>query len=159
MRAAEQLKLVITEGPSKGREFSLDKKTTGIGRDPKNQVVIDGQSVSLFHARINLEPGGCSITNLGSIEGVKVNNKNVDNVSLSAGDRVQIGNVKMRVQAGSAPSRPEPSSGAKKSSGKPGKKRRFRLQLKPSIIIICLLAALAGVVLFNVRWLGIIMNW
>ncbi len=159
MRAAGQLKLVITEGPSKGREFSLDKKTTGIGRDPKNQVVIDSQSVSLFHARINLEPGGCSITNLGSIEGLKVNNKNVDNVSLSSGDRVQIGNVKMRVQDGSGSSRPAASSREKKPSGKRVHKRRLRFPLKPSIIIIFLLAALAGVVVFNLRWLGIMMNW
>ncbi len=158
MSALSKYKLVITEGPSKGGEFILDKKTIGLGRDPKNQIFLDSQSVSLFHARITVEPGGCSITNLGSIEGVKVNGKNVDSASLSPGDRLQAGNVKLKLEYG-AKSAKAPSARTRAPGRKPKRKRGFFLPLKPSFIILFLLALLAALVMLNVRWLGMVINW
>ena len=158
MSALSKYKLIITEGPSKGGEFFLDKKTIGLGRDPKNQIVLDSQSVSLFHARITVEPGGCSITNLGSIEGVKVNGENVDSASISPGDRLQVGNVKLRLESG-AKSGKTPAARTRTAGKKPKSRRRFSLPLKPSFIILSLLALLAALIMLNIRWLGIVMNW
>jgi pSer/pThr/pTyr-binding forkhead associated (FHA) protein len=158
MSASTKYKLVITEGPSKGEEFVLDKKTVGIGRDPKNQIVLESQTASLFHARINMEQDGCSVTNLGSLEGVKVNGKNVDSVSLSPGDILQVGDVKLRLESGAPLRKTSPvKTGA--SAGKSKKKRSFSMPFKPSFIILLLLAALAVLITFNIRWLGVIINW
>lgn len=157
MSAPGKYKLVITEGPSRGAEFVLNKKTVGLGRDAKNQIVLDSQSVSLFHARIIVEQGGCSVTNLGSIEGLKVNGKNVDSAAIRPGDRLQAGNVKLRLESG--PKTGKVSSARTRPSGKQKKKRGFPLPLKPSVIILFLLALLAALVMLNIRWFGIITNW
>ncbi len=157
MSAPGKYKLVITEGPSRGAEFLLNKKTVGLGRDPKNQIVLDSQSVSLFHARITVEQGGCSVTNLGSIEGLKVNGENVDSASLSPGDRLQAGNVKLRLESGAGTGKA--SSSRTRASGKQKKKRGFPLPLKPSVIILALAALLAALIMLNIRWFGIITSW
>ncbi len=157
MGAPAKYKLLITEGPSRGAEFALNKKTVGLGRDPKNQIVLDSQSVSLFHARITVEQSGCSVTNLGSIEGLKVNGKNVDSAVIRPGDRLQAGNVKLRLEAGAKTGKA--SSARTGTSRKQKKKRGFPLPLKPSVIILSLLALLAALIVLNIRWFGIITNW
>ncbi len=159
MKSAKQLKLVITGGPSKGKEFKLDKGTVGIGRDPKNQIVIDSQSVSLFHARINVESSGCTITNLGSLEGVKINGEESGSSPISAGDKIQMGDVTFKVSSSSASARPASGQRGRAPSGKAKKRRGLAVPFKPSYIIVLLAAALAGLVLLNMRWLGMLLNW
>lgn len=157
MGAPGKYKLVITEGPSRGAEFPLNKKTIGLGRDPKNQIVLDSRSVSLFHARLIVEPDGCSVTNLGSIEGLKLNGKNVDSAPLRPGDSLQAGNVRLRLESGA-----DAGKTASAAAGKPRKqkkKRNFPVPLKPSIIILSLLALLAALIMVNIRLFGIIANW
>lgn len=157
-QSVRRLRLVVTEGPSKGAEFNLERRTTGVGRDPKNQVVIDSQSVSLFHASITSEPRGCTITNLGSLEGVKLNGKNVDSALLSPGDRLQLGNVKLRVEASAASGR-APSAKSRPAAAKTRRKRGFSVPLKPSFIILFLLSLLAVLVMLNLRWFGVLADW
>jgi pSer/pThr/pTyr-binding forkhead associated (FHA) protein len=158
MSVLTKYKLVIIEGPSKGEEFVLDKKTVGIGRDPKNQIVLDSQAASLFHARINMDQKGCSVTNLGSLEGVKVNGKNVDSASLFPGEILQVGDVKLRLESGASARKTSPvKTGPSSARGK--KKQGFPMPFKPSFLILLLLAALAVLITFNIRWLGVIINW
>jgi ABC-type multidrug transport system ATPase subunit len=63
-----------------------------LGRDPKNDSVIDHPSVSRFHALIKRQNGSLVITDLNSTNGTFVNGKQIDSAyTLKVGDSVRIG--------------------------------------------------------------------
>ncbi len=156
MKPGEQLKLVVMEGPSRGEEFKLDRDDIGIGRDPKNHIVLDGTGISHFHARIVISGKNVSITDLGSLEGVIVNGKKTDTAAISPGSRVQIGNVRLRVDV----DRAKKEAPSRKPAGKKSGKRRAKaVPLSPSLIIALLFAVLCILALVNMHWVRSIISW
>lgn len=73
----------------------LDGPTIALGRDPSSHLVFDStlySAVSWQHARIELSPGGASITDLGSSNGTYVNGVQVIGTKLiQKGDVVGLG--------------------------------------------------------------------
>ena len=70
---------------------ALTNQTVVLGRSEKCQVVLDDDSVSRQHARICVTPEGYLIEDLGSTNGVLVNDRLVQSQLLRTGDRIQLG--------------------------------------------------------------------
>jgi hypothetical protein len=113
MPHGRQLTLVVV-GPaagSVGSRHALDTANLLVGRASDNDLVLDEASVSARHARIDVEPDGAFITDLGSTNGTFLDGRQVRaSVELTAGSTLQLGRCEMRVEAGGAPS-PERSEG------------------------------------------------
>jgi hypothetical protein len=82
-----------------GREFPLDQARLRIGRDPRNQVVIDDLYVSRNHAFITYEDGKFWVEDLGSKNGTKLNGSHIlDREVINPGDIVTVGHAEFRVE-------------------------------------------------------------
>jgi len=65
-----------------------------IGRTPENDIVLSDMSVSRKHAEVSPRPDGFYIRDVGSSNGVSVNQTHLDNpYRLSNGDHIMVGNV------------------------------------------------------------------
>jgi FHA domain-containing protein len=62
-----------------------------IGRAPDNSIAIDNVSISAHHARVELQQGHLTLTDLGSLNGTFVNSQRVQSVALKDGDVISIG--------------------------------------------------------------------
>jgi len=83
--------LIIIDGPETGRTFELAEEGT-IGRGEGNDIVLDDLSVSRRHARILVAAGTFSIEDLGSTNGIFVNNALTHQAQLKDRDHLKIGN-------------------------------------------------------------------
>jgi len=92
------LVLVFSLPSLKGKEWPLapEGKTT-LGRDRSNDIVVADASVSRFHCEFVWENGVCTVRDLGSRNGVRVNGEAVEKSSLKPGDVLQVGNVSAEV--------------------------------------------------------------
>lgn len=85
--------LVEIYGKSIGRKFDLDEEYITLGRDPDNHIVVDTDSVSRRHARIEDLRGSKYIVDMQSTNGTYVNDKLIDRTKLSHGDYIKIGDT------------------------------------------------------------------
>ena len=86
---ADDVQLVMTEGPRPGATFSLDKQTLILGRDPRNNIAIDHLQVSRRHAQISHQGDVWVIQDLDSTNGTFVNGKQlVERHTLAKGDAI-----------------------------------------------------------------------
>jgi len=75
------------------------KEGMTLGRSSDNDVVLRDFSVSRHHAKVESGDGGFQIVDMGSTNGVKINESFVASGTLAAGDQVTIGNFTLLVQA------------------------------------------------------------
>jgi hypothetical protein len=86
--------LVMTQGPSRGSTYLVDKPVITIGRDPGSDIVIDHPQVSRSHARLLWQADGVVLEDTGSSNGSYVNRNRVrGSVRLSNGDAIILGGV------------------------------------------------------------------
>lgn len=85
-----------------------------IGRSPDNGIVIDNPAVSNKHARVYSEEGRLMLEDFGSLNGTFVNGQRVKQVSLKAGDAVNVGKHTILVLEGAEV--PVSSSASKSTS-------------------------------------------
>ncbi len=90
------LELVYHDGETVRRVRLTDG--LNLGRSSDNEIVLRDFSVSRRHARIEEQEGIFRIRDLGSTNGVKINETFVDIGNLSAGDLVSIGNFELKVE-------------------------------------------------------------
>jgi serine phosphatase RsbU (regulator of sigma subunit) len=84
--------LIILEGPSDVREFTLRPGVSIIGRQPDSAVQLESLAVSRQHAQIVCEDGACFIEDLDSSNGTFVNGQAITGrTRLSERDTLQIG--------------------------------------------------------------------
>lgn len=97
--------LLITEGPSKGRELHVPHVGVRIGRSSRNDISIPDGAMSRFQCRFFLMPGdGLWVSDLGSANGTMVNGKLVQEQRLHVHDEILAGDTCIRVvNEGSAP--------------------------------------------------------
>jgi len=75
-------------------KFPIYKESMTIGRSTDNDIQLCWKYISRNHARIVCgNAGGATIEDLGSKNGIFVNNKPVDSIELHNGDSVEIGEV------------------------------------------------------------------
>lgn len=71
--------LVVQRGSEIGTRVPLKHGQTSVGRNPDNDIVVNEVAVSRYHAllRVNEKTGEISIMDLGSTNGVTVNNTEI----------------------------------------------------------------------------------
>jgi pSer/pThr/pTyr-binding forkhead associated (FHA) protein len=86
------------EEASTRRKFALAFPLCRLGRDPVNDVVVNGDdSVSRFHAEIAFEDGAFYVNDKGSTNGTFLNGKPViRRTALADGDRVRVGRLRFK---------------------------------------------------------------
>lgn len=80
------------------RTVEVEEKAT-LGRGLDNRVVLADPSVSRHHAVLSREPGGWTIQDLDSTNGISVNDATVQRAPVSPGDVLRIGTVRMAISA------------------------------------------------------------
>lgn len=95
--------LVVIYAPSSnqlGKRFSLGEGKVRIGRGMENDVVLNSDSVSRRHARIELRGGGYRVVDMASTNGTYVNDELVVDAKLSRGDQVKVGDTILKFLSG-----------------------------------------------------------
>jgi pSer/pThr/pTyr-binding forkhead associated (FHA) protein len=96
---------VINEGPTKGTRYSIDSPLTHVGRGPHNDVVINDESVSDSHAKIQRRESGWFVVDMDSTNGTYVAGQRVHlEAPLGTANDVRFGGVKVAFRVtGSVP--------------------------------------------------------
>ena len=93
-------KLVIQDDEGKTTVVPLIRDEITIGRKEGNTIRLTERNVSRRHARIMRNNGEVHIEDLGSYNGIRVNNARIaERVSLRVSDQVQIGDYKLYLKA------------------------------------------------------------
>ncbi|MBU1535260.1 FHA domain-containing protein [Myxococcota bacterium] len=95
----KRAKLVVTTSNYAGTTFEIVQSPMVIGRNRENDVFIDHASLSAIHAQISLEGDTYSIEDMGSKNGMLINNEEYSKMSLRKGDVIQLGHVRLRFVA------------------------------------------------------------
>ena len=77
----------------------FDGTSLTIGRAADNDLVVPDGRVSRHHARISGRRGTLVYTDLGSTNGSRVNGASVGELVLGAGDRIELGDTSVIVEA------------------------------------------------------------
>lgn len=96
------LSLVLMKDGAEVETIPIRHDTVTFGRDPANDVTLPDGSVSRNHAQLERTATGVQLRDLGSRNGVRVNNVPRAQASLLPGDTFEIGIFAFRLQAGAA---------------------------------------------------------
>ena len=90
--------LIIEQGNDVGREVTVPSNGIKFGRSPANNLVLDDESVMLFHGRFFFKSDGTLwVTDFGAGEKTVVEGLPVDEYQLKVGELIQIGKTAFRV--------------------------------------------------------------
>ena len=95
LNATPILKLLVTNIEGQVEEYSI-RKNSKIGRHKDNDIVIDTPRISRYHAEILDRNGRWYIRDLESMNGTKLNQKNIDLMSINTGDIISVGGATIR---------------------------------------------------------------
>jgi pSer/pThr/pTyr-binding forkhead associated (FHA) protein len=73
--------------------FSLDRKVVRLGRASDNDIVIDCRSVSSHHCEMRRLEGGYILEDLGSTNGIKLDDERMDIIDLANGLDLKVGDA------------------------------------------------------------------
>ena len=81
-----------------GKHFLLEKNKTLLGRDNTNDIAINDNKISKVHCEISIIKSSQGIEqiiikDLDSTNGTYVNSKLIDQITVNAGDKIQIGDT------------------------------------------------------------------
>lgn len=91
-------KLVLLEDNNPTQEFELHKNTVTVGRAMTNDITLVDGRVSRNHARLEFDPQGCRVFDLGSSNGTRVNGVQVKQSPLEPGDTIHLGGTTLRFE-------------------------------------------------------------
>ncbi len=86
-------RLEQVDGPGAPRTLPVDAERTTIGRDAEADFVLDSEHVSRLHVQIVRDMGDIICKDLGSRNGLWLNNLRVHAASLREGDTLQVGDA------------------------------------------------------------------
>jgi pSer/pThr/pTyr-binding forkhead associated (FHA) protein len=78
--------------------FNLTGDCLSLGRAPTNEIILQDAKVSRSHAQIEFEGAQCRLEDLDSANGTRVNGQQVEQVNISPGDVIQIGDSTLRYE-------------------------------------------------------------
>jgi hypothetical protein len=90
-------KLIVEAGPDKGQEFALPLAGARIGRSSQNDITLTDPLLSRHHCRMEMRGTELWAVDLASANQTLVNGKAIEEMRLSVGNTVQIGDTVMRV--------------------------------------------------------------
>jgi two-component system, NtrC family, sensor kinase len=85
-------------------EYCIQRFPATIGRHPTNDIELPYDSISRFHARLDLKDGELSILDLRSSNGTSVNGRRVENSVLRDQDVLSLGGIDMTLAMAQDPS-------------------------------------------------------
>ncbi len=88
-------RLSLLDGERVAREYPLKVGVSVIGRLAQSDIHIPSPDVSRRHAQVTMGPDGCTISDLGSENGVVVNGHHVEKHRLEDGDVVILGKQRL----------------------------------------------------------------
>ena len=92
---------VLTDGPLKGAQFTVERPVVHIGRSAENDVRIADDSVSGAHATLLRRGALWHLIDLASTNGTFVDGKRIDNEAvLKGGAELRVGNIALRFAPG-----------------------------------------------------------
>ena len=96
--------LIVMTQPDAARPLALRKPETTVGRAPVNDIVVDTERASRFHAVLSVEGQFVSVRDLDSRNGTWVNGIRVAMTRMLVdGDTLDIGGCSIRYLAGNGP--------------------------------------------------------
>ncbi len=91
-------KLVLVQADAPEQEYELSKSSITIGRAMTNDIIVNDSRVSRGHARLECGPDGCSVRDLGSSNGTRVNGNRIESINLIPGDIINLGSTQLRFE-------------------------------------------------------------
>ncbi|RKH33862.1 FHA domain-containing protein [Corallococcus praedator] len=89
--------LVLSPTEFKGQEYDCNRTELRIGRTSENDIALDHRSLSRTHAKIvREETGEWRVIDMQSANGMTVNGESYAQATLSHGDVIEMGHVKLR---------------------------------------------------------------
>ncbi|MBD17662.1 MAG: hypothetical protein CL513_05505 [Actinobacteria bacterium] len=87
---------IVTDGPIAGSKYLLGAGRSTIGRHPESSIFFDDITVSRRHAEVTLSGNEVKVTDVGSLNGTYLNQRQIDSSQqLVPGDVLQIGKFKL----------------------------------------------------------------
>ena len=83
---------------ARAMEMILTAEPITVGRDPKNDIVLDDRRISRRHAEVRLRLGRYTLYDLQSTNGTFVNGRRIAEMVLSDEDRITIGGAELVVR-------------------------------------------------------------
>lgn len=84
--------LVYRDGKFAGQELALKRAIVSIGREEDNEVWLDDDTISRYHAELAWENGQAYVTDAGSLNGVLLNGKRLQtSMPMNHNDTLDIG--------------------------------------------------------------------
>ena len=93
-----RVRVSVLEGPGTGLSYTFDKQTIGIGTHPSNELRLNDETVSRFHARISQDEKGLSVRDLGSLNGSHLGDNRIESAWLRNDDTLRVGQTKLRIE-------------------------------------------------------------
>ncbi|MBN1993296.1 MAG: FHA domain-containing protein [Anaerolineae bacterium] len=93
------IKLIMQTGPQPGQEIVIQDRPQIIGRGSGSSIVIPDKTLSRRHARIWATPDGVAVEDLGSTNGMFINEQRVSGSQwLRPGDTLRLGDITFNLQ-------------------------------------------------------------
>lgn len=92
-------RLIILSGDRRGQQITLTQAPMIIGRDPTCEIRLNDPEIALTHAEISHTPEGLHIRDLGSMNRLLINNREVHEAYPKHGDVVEVGQTRFLIQA------------------------------------------------------------
>jgi len=103
-RVARSPRVIPLDGPDEGVEFPIVGAAIKIGGDAKSTIVVKHAEVELKHAEIYRTGDTCFVKDLGTRHGTWMGMRKVNDESLSSGDVVKVGSIRLAFfSAGAGP--------------------------------------------------------
>ena len=96
---APNVEVEVREPGRSPRRIPVTGAPIHIGRGPECELVLRDSRVSRRHARLAARDGALVLTDLGSTNGTMVNGRRVTEMALGAGDRIELGETSLVIQA------------------------------------------------------------
>ena len=97
-RRLKKSRLVVIEGPDKGRDFVIEKEKVTAGRSVICDFPFTDKAVSGTHFEVVQTEKGVMLRDLGSTNGIFVGDLRVQEIWLSAGTVVRLGQSHVRFE-------------------------------------------------------------
>jgi pSer/pThr/pTyr-binding forkhead associated (FHA) protein len=94
--------LTVVRGRNAGTQYILSAATTVLGRSSDCDIVLDDSAVSRRHAEVRRGEAGFILADRGSLNGTYLNRAPVDQVHLSDGDHIQVGQFRLQFRVPAA---------------------------------------------------------